>query len=448
MQHWANDAVFYHIYPLGFCGAPPQNDFHWPAVHRLEHIIGWLDHLENLGITAIYLGPVFESSRHGYDTVDYYHVDRRLGNNETLKRLIAAIHARGMRVILDGVFNHVGRDFWAFYDLRQNGERSLYRDWFHGVRFGERSRYGDPFTYTGWEGHYSLVKLNLGNPAVREHLLGALALWLDEFEIDGLRLDAADQVDPAFWRELAAFCRHRCWLMGEVIHGDYRRWANPAMLHSVTNYECYKGLWSSHVDRNYFEIAYALKRQFGADGLYRGLPLYNFADNHDVDRVASRLTNPAHLYPLYALLFTMPGVPSIYYGSEWGITGRKSNGSDAALRPFLQLPEIMRSAPHPELAEAIRRLIALRRRLPALRQGNYEQLHIAHEQFAFARRTNDQCVIVAVNAAEHAVPVEVTLPVSGTLVLDELSPSDLFHVNEGRARFDVPPRWARVLRLE
>jgi len=446
MEHWTDTAIFYHIYPLGFCGAPPRNDFHSPAAHRLEHILGWLDHLQDLGITAIYLGPVFESTEHGYDTVDYYHVDRRLGDNDTLKRLVEAIHARGMRVILDGVFNHVGRDFWAFYDLRQNGERSAYRDWFHDLHFGEQSPYGDPFGYTGWEGHYSLVKLNLGNPAVRKHLLDAVAFWLDEFEIDGLRLDAADQVDPAFWRELSAFCGDRCWLMGEIIHGDYRKWANPEMLHSVTNYECYKGLWSSHVDRNYFEIAYSLDRQFGSTGMYRDLRLYNFADNHDVDRAASTLDNPAHLFPLYALLFTIPGVPSIYYGSEWGIDGKKSNGSDAPLRPYLHLPGEI--APHPELADSIRRLIEVRRRLPALQSGGYEQLHVDHEQFAFARQLNGQSVIVAVNAADHPAPVEIALPREGSRLVDELNPGDAFGVDGGRVQIEVPPRWARVLRVE
>ncbi|MBN1119544.1 MAG: DUF3459 domain-containing protein [Anaerolineae bacterium] len=449
MEHWIDNAIFYHIYPLGFCGAPSQNDFRSPAVHRLDHILGWLDHLQDLGITAIYLGPVFESTEHGYDTVDYYHVDRRLGDNDALKRLIEAIHARGMHVVLDGVFNHVGRDFWAFYDLRQNGEESAYRDWFHGLRFGEQSPCGDPFSYTGWEGHYSLVKLNLGNPEVRQHLLDAVAFWLDEFEIDGLRLDAADQVDPAFWRELSAFCRDRCWLMGEIIHGDYRDWANPDMLHSVTNYEVYKGLWSSHVDRNYFEIAYSLDRQFGSTGLYQDLMLYNFVDNHDVDRVASQLDDPAHLFPLYALLFTIPGVPSIYYGSEWGIDGKKSNGSDAPLRPYLPLPgEIAQSAPLPDLLNAIRKLIDVRRRLPALQHGGYEQLHVASEQFAFARQADDQSVIVAVNAADQPAPVEIALPHAGSRLVDELNPGDTFGVDGGRVRIDVPPRWARVLRVE
>ncbi|MBN1488210.1 MAG: alpha-amylase, partial [Anaerolineae bacterium] len=315
MKHWAYDAVFYHIYPLGFCGAPLRNDFHSPAVPRLEQLYGWIGHLRELGVNALYLGPVFESTAHGYDTADYYRVDRRLGDNQVLAEVVAALHENGIRVVLDGVFNHVGRDFWAFRDLQQYGAQSAYRDWFLGVDFGQRSPYNDAFTYANWNGYYDLVKLNPHHPAVREHLFQAVEMWINEFDIDGLRLDVADCLDFGFMRDLSTLCkglRPDFWLMGEVVHGDYRRWANAETLDSVTNYECYKGLYSSHVDRNYFEIAYALKRQFGAGGLYCDLPLYNFADNHDVNRVVSNLTKPEHLYSLYCLLFTMPGVPSIY----------------------------------------------------------------------------------------------------------------------------------------
>ena len=257
-----------------------------------------------------------------------------------------------MRLILDGVFNHVGRDFWAFRDLQHNRQSSPYRDWFAGLRFDARSPYGDPFSYEPWNGHYDLVRLNLANPAVREHLFEAIRSWVRDFDIDGLRLDVADCLDLDFLGALHAFCttlKPDFWLMGEVVHGDYRRWVNPRTLDSVTNYEAYKGLYSSLSEQNYFEIAYALNRQFGPGGLYTGLPLYNFADNHDVDRVASKLLDSAHLYPLYLLLFTMPGVPSIYYGSEWGLKGQRTPHSDSALRPCLDLAGMQRTTPHPNL---------------------------------------------------------------------------------------------------
>ena len=450
MKHWAYDAIFYHVYPLGFCGAPSHNDFCSPAVPRLEQLYGWIDHLQALGVNALYLGPLFESTAHGYDTADYYRVDRRLGSNQTLSEVVAALHRSGIRVILDGVFNHVGRDFWAFRDVLAQGARSPYCDWFQGLSFSGCSPYGDPFTYEGWNGHASLVKLNLHNPAVREHLLQAVALWVREFEIDGLRLDVADCLDLDFQQALAAFCRDLrsdFWLMGEVIHGDYRRWVNPETLDSVTNYECYKGLYSSHVDKNYFEIAYALNRQFGDGGLYRELPLYNFADNHDVNRVASLLTNPAHLYPLYCLLFTMPGVPSIYYGSEWGIAGRRTEQDDGALRPHLDLDALARTSPHPDLPAVVSKLAAIRRGTAALRYGDYRQLFVSHEQLAFARRWEDDHVIVLLNAAAEPVPFDLTLPGDGDgRLVDLLNPGETFPVARGQVHVDaVYPHWARIL---
>ena len=450
ITHWAMDAVFYHIYPLGMFGAPERNDFDTAPEARLAQLHAWAGHLQQLGTNALYLGPLFESTAHGYDTADYYQVDRRLGCNATLTKAVAALHGSGIRVILDGVFHHVGRDFWAFRDLITNGERSAYRDWFVGIDFGRRSSHGDPFGYEGWRGHYDLVKLNLRNPAVREHLFGAVRMWIQAFGIDGLRLDVAEDIEPDFLRELAAFCRSLhpdFWLLGEAIHGDYRRLAGPGMLDSVTNYELYKGLHSSHNDRNYFEIAYSLNRQFGEGGIYRGLPLYNFADNHDVNRIASTLREPAHLYPLYALLFTMPGVPAIYYGSEWGIPGVKDRGNDRPLRPYLPSPEAAHGVSHPELAEAIGRFAQIRNASPALRHGSYRQLHVSHEQIAFARQHEGQDVAVAVNAAATPVPLDLSVPApDGSTFVDLLNPEEHFTVGRGRLHIDsVPAMWARIL---
>jgi cyclomaltodextrinase len=453
VKHWAYDSVFYHIYPLGLCGAPLKNDFSSPVQPRLEQLYGWLDHLVDLGVNALYLGPLFESTSHGYDTADYFRVDRRLGSNETLARLSAALHQKGIRLVLDGVFNHVGRDFWAFRDMLERREQSAYRDWFQGLDFGRRSPYNDPFAYEGWNGHYSLVKLNLRHPAVKEHLFQAVEFWLREFDINGLRLDAADCMDITFLKELATFCKSRrpdFWLMGEVIHGDYRRWANAQTLDSVTNYECYKGLYSSHMDKNYFEIAYALNHQFGEGGLYRDLPLYAFADNHDVNRVASNLANPLHLYPLYTLLFTMPGVPSIYYGSEWGIQGKRNNGSDLELRPRLDLNEMLDRNPQGKLVNAIQRLAGIRLRSKALRYGNYRQLCVSHEQFAFARQTPDETVIVAVNASDKAIPFEINLSkIQGSRLRDLLNEGECFPVSGRQAHIEaVRPCWARIMCVE
>jgi cyclomaltodextrinase / maltogenic alpha-amylase / neopullulanase len=451
MAHWAFDSIFYHVYPLGLCGAPDANDFTAAPQPRLEALLPWLEHARSLGANALYLGPVFESTSHGYDTADYLAVDRRLGTNATLAAVCARARELGLRVILDAVLNHVGRDFWAFRDLREKGRGSAYAGWFHGVDFGKASPLGDPFSYEGWNGHFNLVKLEVRAPEVRDHLFTAVGRWMEEYQIDGLRLDAADCLDLDFLRRLSAFTKARrpdFWLMGEIIHGDYARWANPATLDSVTNYECYKGLWSSHADQNYFEIAWSLNRQFGPSGLYRGLPLYAFADNHDVSRVASSLKDPAHLLPLYALLFTMPGVPSLYYGSEWGLEAVKDH-DDRKLRPRLDLASVAASSPRPALAAAIARLAAIRAATPALRHGDYEQLLVASRQFAFARRLGDDAAITAVNA-DHA-PAALRLPVAGVRdgeLTDLLSPSDRFTVAGGFCQVTVPGCGACILARE
>jgi glycosidase len=225
MNSWWRDAVFYHIYPLGFCGAEPRNDFQSAPVPRLELVSDHIPHMKELGCNALYLGPLFESSAHGYDTADYFKVDRRLGAEDTLRHLVDDCHRAGIRVVLDGVFNHVGREYWAFRDLREDGAASAYTDWFKDIDFGSDSPSQDGFAYQGWEGDHSLVSLNHDNPAVRQHLIQA-ALWMVEtFGIDGLRLDVAYMLDKEFLRELAAACRSReadFWLLGEIIHGDYR----------------------------------------------------------------------------------------------------------------------------------------------------------------------------------------------------------------------------------
>lgn len=448
MAHWTSDALFYHIYPMGLCGAPQRNDFASAPVPRLEHIYGWIDHMKRLGVNALYLGPVFESTAHGYDTADYYHVDRRLGTDDTLRELIATLHREGIRIILDGVFNHVGRDFWAFKDVLQKGRGSAFCRWFAGLDFDKRSPLGDPFGYEGWNGHYDLVKLNLQNPDTCNHLLGAVETWVREFDIDGLRLDAADAVDKDFWRSLAAYARSLrsdFWLMGEVVFGDYRQWLGPGMLDSVTNYEGYKALYSSHVDKNYFEIAYTLNRQFGEGGLYRNVPLYAFADNHDVDRVASSLQDPAHLFPLHILLMTMPGVPSIYYGSEWGLQAKRQDGS-WKLRPALDLGKVSQVCPQPELPSTITRLAQIRRDVPVLRYGSYQQIYVAPQQFAFLRQSAREMAIVAVNASDQPAALEIPIPLQTNRLVDVLNPGDTFIADGGKARIEkIWPNWGRIL---
>ena len=480
-QQWWQVAQFYHIYPLGFCGAPAENPGAGASPHPappsspaggapppapLEALTEELPRIQSDGFNALYLGPLFESSSHGYDTADYFHLDRRLGPDDALRDLVATAHELGMRVVLDGVFNHVGRDFWAFRDLREHREASRYSDWFRGVDFSRDNGYGDGFVYEGWEGTDSLVSLKLENPEVQEHLFAAVRRMILDFDVDGLRLDVAYLLPHWFLEELrqvtetateerrgggerrgAAPAEEEFWLMGEVIHGDYAAMTAPGRLHSVTNYECYKGLWSSHNDRNYFEIAHSLDRLFGEGGLLSPAGdgsspaptvTYNFADNHDVDRVASSLAEGDHIFPLYTILWTMPGVPSVYYGSEWMISGRKENG-DAELRPSRD------AIPREDerLRHFLRELSRIRREQRALREGGYRQLQVTNETLAFAREIDGEQVLVAVNNAPEAV----TIPVeAGTRYLDLFTGTELAPAESREQGIPLPARGSAVLR--
>jgi len=445
MQEWINNAVFYHIYPLGFCGCPEYND--GKTEYRLDKLIEWIPHLKNMGINALYLGPVFESKKHGYDTSDYYKIDCRLGDNASFKKICDELHANGIRVVLDGVFNHVGRDFWAFRDVQTYRQNSQYCGWFQNLNFGGHSPYNDPFWYEGWSGHYDLVKLNLGNQAVVDHLIGAVEMWINEFGIDGIRLDAADCIDPNFFKSLRRFCKSKksdFWLMGEIIHGDYNRWANPEMMDSVTNYECYKGIYSSHNDKNYFEIAHSLQRQFSRGGIYQKLCLYNFLDNHDVNRIGSTLRNPSHLKNAHTILFTMPGVPSIYYGSEWAIEGTRTRDSDQMLRPCLDLNSPFKRTD--ALVPHIAKLSALRRKFSVLCSGNYENIVIRNEQFIYKRFNDRQTIVVALNVNDSEYWLDFNIS-GGCVLTDVLVDGSEYRVENNHANVMIPANGARVLLL-
>ncbi len=390
---WYQNAVIYQIYPLGLCGAPLQND--GVQAHRLRRLLDWVEPIKELGATCVLFNPLFESDAHGYDTRDFNKVDVRLGTGEDLKAVCEALHAAGLKVMLDGVFNHVGRGFWAFRDVQEKKWDSPYKDWFH-LSFDGNTNYNDGFWYESWEGCNELVKLNLHNTAVREHLFDAIAGWVRDYDIDGLRLDVAYCLDQDFLAALRNFTNQLkpdFVLVGETLHGDYNRWMNDNACHSVTNYECYKGLYSSFNTGNMHEIAYSLNRQFGAEPwrLYTGKQLLSFVDNHDVTRIASILQDKQQLKPIYGLLFGMPGTPAVYYGSEWGLTGEKKDG-DPALRPAIETPE------HNDLTDWITALAGARAASPALCTGSYRNILVQPKQLIFERRQGQDRVLVAINA--------------------------------------------------
>lgn len=391
---WAYESVFYQIYPLGFCGAPFEND--GVLEHRILKVLDWIPHIKELGINAIYFSPVFESDTHGYNTRDYTKIDTRLGTNEDFKKVCDALHEEGIKVVLDGVFNHVGRGFFAFQDVLKNRESSRYKDWFARIAFDGNSNYNDGLWYEGWEGNYDLVKLNLRNEEVIQHIFSAVKGWVEEFDIDGLRLDVCYCLDHDFLRrlrDLANTIKPEFFLLGELLHGDYNQFVNDSMCHSATNYQCYKGLYSSFNSMNMFEIIHSLMRQFGPEQwtLYKGKHFLNFVDNHDVSRIASVLNEEKHLPLIYALAFGMPGIPCVYYGSEWGAKANKSEG-DPALRACFEEPE------KNELTEWIAKLAEAKKGSEALNYGDFHSIVLTNKQCIFERKCETERVLVAINA--------------------------------------------------
>ncbi len=397
---WYDEAIFYHIYPLGLAGAPKENAYGEPE-HRLNTLLPWIDHIKNIGCNAIYIGPLFESVGHGYETTDYKKLDSRLGDNEDLKNFVAACHKKEVRVIFDGVFNHTGRDFFAFKDIREKREGSQYKDWYCNVNFWGNNEYNDGFSYDNWGGYNLLVKLNQRNPAVKDYICDVIRFWVSEFDVDGIRLDAADVLDFDFMkalRHVANEVKPDFWLMGEVIHGDYSRWVNEGTLHSVTNYQLHKALYSGNNDHNFFEIAHTVKRlyEMGSNNP-NSFKLYNFVDNHDVERIYTKLSNKAHFTPVHILLYTLPGIPSLYYGSEFGIEGRKEKFSDDSLRPALNIDDYKNALTDNSFTALIAALGRTRQQSKALSYGDYRELKLTNRQYAFSRSFEGESVVVTVN---------------------------------------------------
>ncbi|MDR2594505.1 MAG: cyclomaltodextrinase [Fibromonadaceae bacterium] len=410
-RKWFENAQIYHIYALSVAGAPFMNDY---AVfeHKFGVIEKWIPHIKGMGFNTVLFSPVLKSRSHGYDVSDYFEIDNRLGTSDEFKSLVKKMHDNGIRVLLDSVFNHSGRDFFAFKKLQQN-ERN-FANWFSGVNFDKRSPMGDQFDYHTWAGFYELPKFNLQNQEIKKYLLDAALFWIDNFDIDGMRLDAADVLDFNFMKELRQITKEKktdFWLMGEVVHGDYSRWVNDSTLHSVTNYMLYKSIFSSHNNNNLYELAHCLKNAVPQNGL----PLYTFLDNHDQPRIASNISKPEYLFTLYTLLFTLPGIPSVYYGSEWGIKGVKEKGSDQALRPYI---DIEKSADYSnDLTEHISKLAHLRQNENALKYGKYLEVSLEYKKpFIFERCFEEEKIYIAVNIDEHETFINLSTRFNGALL--------------------------------
>ncbi|WP_127782943.1 alpha-amylase family glycosyl hydrolase [Rhodococcus sp. X156] len=442
MTAWPEHVMWWHLYPLGFTGAPIHPEPSAPddgptagaVTHRLHGVEAWLDHVLALGLNGIALGPVFASQTHGYDTVDYFRIDPRLGDEHDFDHLVAAAHQRGIRVLLDGVFNHVGRAHPAFVQVEQHGPASATAELFRVDWAGWRP--GDPVRAEVFEGHEHLVALNHESAAVADLVARVMTYWLDR-GADGWRLDAAYAVPPAFWARVLPEVRRShpsAWFSGEVIHGDAAQIVRTSTMDSLTQYELWQGIWHGIGERNLFELAHALRRH--NDLLATFVPS-TFVGNHDVTRIASAIGVDLVPHAL-AVLFTVAGTPSVYAGDELAWTGIKEErlGGDEAVRPlFPPRPptedELEPAARH--VLHAHQALIALRRRHPWLHRAQTDVVHLDNRQLVLRTAAGARSVVVALSLEDTAV----TLPSAGARSLVCGSG----HLASGQVQ--LPPRgWA------
>lgn len=403
-RDWIDHAIFWHVYPLGFVGAERCAISADETHHRLDHIVAWLDYAVRLGASGLLLGPVFASSTHGYDTIDYFKIDPRLGDEADFDRLVIEARRRGLNLVLDGVFNHVGRDFPVFRAALANGSDSSEAQWFR------RNRTGDTFaekTFVTFEGHPGLIALNHDNPEVSDHVIRVMSHWLDR-GISGWRLDAAYAIPRRFWATVVPEVKRRhphAYIFGEVIHGDYAAFVRESGIDAVTQYELWKAIWSALNDRNLFELAWALDRH---NRYLESFAPLTFVGNHDVTRLASKLDDERHIPHALAVLLTAGGTPCIYAGDEQAFRGIKEHrsGGDDAIRPaFPAAPESLYSGGW-GIFSLHQHLIGLRRRHPWLVRARSHMVHLKSRQMVMTVKADgkDLAVILNLDDREAILP--------------------------------------------
>lgn len=469
---WIQDAIFYQIFPDRFAKsdrvAKPSGLEPWDSAPTgsgykggdLLGVVDRLDWLADLGVTALYFTPVFQSaSNHRYHTHDYYRVDPMLGGNAALRTLLDEAHGRGMKVVLDGVFNHASRGFFQFSDILENGPKSAYLDWFHIRQFPLNAYEEGPLGYEAWWNLPALPKFNTANPAVREYLMGAAEYWL-RFGIDGWRLDVPNEIDDdEFWREFRKRCRDTnpdCYLVGEIwVEAD--RWLRGDQFDAVMNYPLTRailGFAAAAIDTteasrsgyrelpiidapDFMNAARTLFSRYREETVFAQL---NLLGSHDTPRVRTLLCEDDQaLRMAYLLLLTLPGTPCIYYGDEIGLRG----GHDPYCRATIPWDSPL-EWDH-QLRDYLRRLIALRRERPALRHGRFEPLHAEGPLLAYGRRTEGESLLVVANRGGKQVPVTFRADDSWDgCYLDPLGGLRL-EIRGGVARgFDAPARRAAI----
>jgi cyclomaltodextrinase / maltogenic alpha-amylase / neopullulanase len=396
---WVRHAIWWRLYPLGFVGAYPPVPAApaGPHEHRLRRVIAWLDHAIELGASGIALGPIFTAATHGYDTLDHLHIDPRLGNEHDFDALVSEAHRRGLRVQLDGVFNHVSRRHPLAQAVLRDGPDSRAARWFRTSGSPERSG------FAVFEGHDALVVLNHDNPEVEEHVVRVMRHWLDR-GADAWRLDAAYAVPAAFWAQVLPQVRAAypdAWFEAEVLHGDYAAFVRDSTADAVTQYELWKAIWSSVNDRNFHELDWALRRH---NTMLAAFAPATFIGNHDVTRIATQITDPRHLPHAIAALTMLGGTPSIYAGDEYALHGVKEHrpGGDDAIRPEFPAcgPSGLTGADQ-AIYRLHQRLLGLRRRHPWLHQATSTTLQLRNDQYVTRVAHRTDSLHIALNLADR-----------------------------------------------
>lgn len=406
-RNWIDHALFWHIYPLGFVGAERCAISGGEVHHRLDHIVAWLDYAVQLGASCLLLGPVFASLTHGYDTIDYFKIDPRLGDEADFDRLIAEARQRGLHVVLDGVFNHVGRDFPVFRAALANGADSSEAAWFRRHRSKDTS--GDS-AFATFEGHPGLIALNHDNPDVSDHVIRVMNHWLDR-GISGWRLDAAYAVPRKFWAAVVPqvkSCHPYVYIFGEVIHGDYTEFVRESGVDTVTQYELWKAIWSALNDRNLFELAWALDRH---NRYFESFAPLTFVGNHDVTRIASKLGDERHIPHALAILLTVGGTPCIYAGDEQAFCGIKEHraGGDDAIRPAFPATAENLASSGWSIYRLHQHLIGLRRRHSWLVRARSRIAHLTNRHLVMNMEADGNSLAVVLNLDDR----DATLPAPG-----------------------------------
>ena len=419
MQNWVEQAIWWQVYPLGFVGAEREASACAVVTHRLDHLVAWLDYAVNLGVSGVLLGPIFASSTHGYDTIDHFQIDQRLGDDADFDKFIDAARRRGLRVVLDGVFNHVGREYPAFQRAVAAGPHSPEASWFRLAWLADAALGAEP-DYATFEGHRQLVALNHEEPAVLDYVARVMTYWLER-GADGWRLDAAYAVPGRFWTRVLSAVRARhpdAYILGEVIHGDYVGFVRETGVDAVTQYELWKAIWSALNDRNFFELAWALDRH---NAMLDSFVPQTFIGNHDVTRIASQLLDERHLAHALVILMTCSGVPSIYAGDEQafrGIKERRAGGDDAIRPAFPATPADLAPFGWPTY-RLHQDLIGLRRRHPWLHKARSRVTELRNTDLTFEAFHEENRLWVALNLAD--APVVRAIPAAADKLAGDLA---------------------------